>query len=144
MGTFGGFSFNIVCPSPRLWEAWDAKAGVGRLWCVLRGWKAWEGFGRLRQVLGCFGRLWEALAASVRLCKLWMLWRLQRSLAGMEGFDSVFGSFERLWEALMETWYVPCRVRRSIMSGRPLVLDRILNLRAGRIFCMLFHMAFRT
>ena len=74
--------------------------------------------GRLGQVLGCFGRLWEALAASVRLCKaldaLEALGVFGR-YSSMEGFDNVFGSFERLWEALMETWYVPCQVRGSIM-----------------------------
>ena len=56
----------------------------------MRGWKAWEGFGRLRQVLGCFGRLWEALAASVRLCK---------ALDALEGFGG-FSSLWQVWKAL--------------------------------------------
>ena len=70
----GGFDFG------RLWEALEGLVKV---------WKAWEGFGRRVDVLGCFERFWEALAASVRLCKglvQGMLWKVLEALGIFERY----------------------------------------------------------
>ena len=48
-GVLGGFSFNIVCPSPRLWEA---LGNSGSLWEALG---PFGSFGMLRQALEGFG-----------------------------------------------------------------------------------------
>ena len=60
---------------------------------------AWEGFGRLLDVLGCFGRL----AASVRLSKAsvqWRLWKVLEALAVFERYGKLFEGFRKLSKAL--------------------------------------------
>ena len=52
----------------------------------------WEGFGRLCNSLGCFGRFWEALAVIVKICKrLWMVWKALEALGIL---SEALGSFE--------------------------------------------------
>ena len=65
------------------------------IWKALEGFGRWEGFGRLLDVLGCFGRL----AASVRRSKAlvqWMLWKVLEALGVFVRYGRLLEGFRKV------------------------------------------------
>ena len=76
-GAFGGCGLSLVCPSPRLWEAFFA-----RLWDA-------------GKALGAFWMFWDALVGSLALVQ-GMLWKVLAALGVFERYGRLLEDFRKL------------------------------------------------